>query len=176
MVTATATPAYAHAELTASTPAKGASLAAAPARVSLTFNEPVRLGADPISVTGPGNVAWTVGKPTVAGAKITAPVQPTGPAGRYTLAYQVISADGDTVTGSVPFTLTTPAASTSTAPTTTTSTETAAPNPSRPVDSAASSEEADEGVPVWVWLVAAAALVVAAGLGALRVGRARRPD
>ncbi|MDQ3788947.1 MAG: copper resistance protein CopC, partial [Actinomycetota bacterium] len=67
-VLATATPASAHAELIASDPVQDASLPGPPQQVQLTFNEPVSLDTDPIVVTGPGNVAWTVGQPTVAGA------------------------------------------------------------------------------------------------------------
>jgi hypothetical protein len=59
-----ATPALAHAELVASTPAEGAKLAAAPKQVKLTFNEPVTPAADPLTVAGPG-AEWTIGKAVV---------------------------------------------------------------------------------------------------------------
>jgi copper resistance protein C len=49
----TATPALAHARLKSSNPAEGASLAAAPTAISLTFAEAVTVAADPIRVTGP---------------------------------------------------------------------------------------------------------------------------
>ena len=102
--------ALAHTSLQKSTPAAGASLAAPPAEVSLTFGEAVRLPASPIRVAGPGGAVWTVGKATVTGATVTAPVAATGPAGAYTLTWQVISDDGDTIRGTVRFTLTAPAA------------------------------------------------------------------
>ena len=102
--------ALAHTSLQKSTPAAGASLAAPPAEVSLTFGEAVRLPASPIRVAGPGGAVWTVGQATVTGATVTAPVTATGPAGPYTLTWQVISDDGDTIRGTVRFTLTAPAA------------------------------------------------------------------
>src|SRR6185295_12938797 len=102
--------ALAHTSLQKSTPAAGASLAAPPAEVSLTFGEAVRLPASPIRVAGPGGAVWTVGQATVTGATVTAPVAATGPAGPYTLTWQVISDDGDTIRGTVRFTLTAPAA------------------------------------------------------------------
>ena len=71
------------------------SLGAPPAQVSLTFGEAVRLPPNPIRVTGPGGAVWTVGKAAVTDATVTAPVTATGPAGAYTLAWQVISDDGD---------------------------------------------------------------------------------
>jgi methionine-rich copper-binding protein CopC len=83
--------ALAHASLQKSTPAAGASLAAPPAEVSLTFGEAVRLPASPIRVAGPDGAVWTVGKATVTDATVTAPVTATGPAGPYTLTWQVIS-------------------------------------------------------------------------------------
>ncbi len=171
---ATATPALAHAELTASTPAKGASLATPPVEVSLTFDEPVTLGENPISVTGPGGVSWTVGTPTIAGAVITAPVQASGPAGPYTLAYTVISDDGDDVTGSVAFTLTAPADQTTTTATTTTTEAAASTTTTRSDVATTSADDTGGGIPVWVWIVGAVLLVAAGLLIALRVGRPRR--
>ncbi|MBB6380405.1 methionine-rich copper-binding protein CopC [Pseudonocardia eucalypti] len=104
-----ATPAWAHAKLQSSSPAQGASLSAAPTQVTLTFGESVRPARNPITVTGPGGAAWTVGPATVAGPVVSAPVTPAGPAGAYVLTYRVVSDDGDPVTGAVRFTLTVPA-------------------------------------------------------------------
>lgn len=165
----TATPAMAHAELIDSDPADGASVATAPAQVRLTFDEPVTPAPNVVEIVGPDNTTWTVGKPTISGAVITAPVQANGPAGAYTLTYRVVSGDGDEVTGDVAFTLTTPA--TTTPPPTTTTTTTSATT--TPATSATTSGD-DGGVPAWVW-IAGAAVLAAAGLGvALRTSRARR--
>jgi methionine-rich copper-binding protein CopC len=175
--------ALAHTELETSTPAAGARLAAPPSTVSLTFGEAVRLPANPIRVAGPEGVVWTVGPATASGATVTAPVTATGPAGAYTLTWQVISDDGDTIRGTVRFTLTAPAAPIvapasppgPAAP----AVATTAPPPATPaaVPSAApqavpSTEES--GVPGWLWVVAGAA-VLAVGAGVVVARSARRP-
>jgi methionine-rich copper-binding protein CopC len=162
-----ATPALAHAKLESTTPAAGASLATPPATVSLTFGEPVTVGADPITVTGPGGVRWAVGKVSITDSTVSAPVTATGPVGAYTLAYTVISDDGDAVGGKVAFTLTTAATPTTTAaaPTPTAAVAVATPAATTPPSPSRG------GVPVWVWIVAA--VVVVGGIGAA-VARSRR--
>ena len=172
--------ALAHTSLQKSTPAAGASLAAPPAEVSLTFGEAVRLPAGPIRVAGPGGAVWTVGQATVTGATVTAPVTATGPAGPYTLTWQVISDDGDTIRGTVRFTLTAPAAAVI-APASPPGTVAAATPPPATaatpaaVPSAPAAPAADEGgVPGWLWaLGGAVVLAVAAGVVVAR--RARQP-
>lgn len=162
---ATATPALAHAHLESSDPAEGAALAAAPSQVTLVFSEPVTLPDAPVEIIGPDNVTWTVGAATATGPTVTAPVTPAGPAGAYVLAYRVISADGDTVAGSVTFTLTTPPAP----PTTTTPPPTTEPPATEP----AASTEDSGGVSAWVWIVVAVVVIAAAVALALRT-RSRR--
>jgi copper resistance protein C len=166
---ATATPAFAHAKLIASTPTAGEALAAAPQQISLTFSEPVTPAANTVAIAGADGTAWTVGTPAVAGAVVTVPVQPAGPAGAYTLTWRVTSSDGDEITGTIAFTMAVAAAppTTSTPPTTSEApptTSTTAPA----VDPAAQSES-DSGLPVWLWIVIAVAALLAAGLVALRV-------
>ncbi|WP_132123822.1 copper resistance CopC family protein [Actinocrispum wychmicini] len=167
---AVAGPASAHADLKSSDPAQGATLQAAPQQIKLTFSEAVDVPADAIAVTGPDGSKWTVGQVAKAGAVLTAPVTPTGPAGQYTVTYKVTADDGDTVTGKIAFTLAT-AAST---PTTTTSTTTsstpppssssAAPASEQPVPAAQSNSGDSGGVPVWIWIVGAVVLL-AIGVG-----------
>lgn len=170
---AAATPALAHAHLESSDPAEGAALAAAPSQVTLVFSEPVTLPEAPVGITGPDNAAWAVGQVAASGPTVTAPVTPTGPAGAYVLTYRVISADGDTVSGSVNFTLATapPPPTTTTVPTTTPPPTSAAAPPER--EDAASTEDTEGGVPLWVWLVVAVVVVAAAVALVLR-GRSRR--
>jgi hypothetical protein len=84
---------------------------------------------------------------------VTAPVRELGPAGVYTIAYRIISADGHPVSGTLTFTLTTAGDGTPAAP---------------PADSAAGDDSG--GVPIWVWIGGA---VVVLGIGlffALRIG------
>lgn len=173
-VVATATPAFAHAELIGSNPAKDAALATPPQQVELTFDQPVTLGANPVTITGPGGASWTVGTPTVAGAVVTAPVRASGPAGAYSLIYEVVSQDGDEVTGAVTFTLTAavapPTTSTTTSATTTTTTTGAAPTTTSAAPAAAESTD-DGGVPVWVWVLGAVVVLAAGVVVALRLTR-----
>jgi len=176
---AAAAPAAAHAELVASTPAEGAELAAAPRQVQLTFNEPVRLQPDPVTVSGPGGVSWAVGQATVAGAVVTVLVEPAGPAGPYTLTFRVISVDGDPTSGTVRFALTAPVATT-TAPTTVTTTVAATPTPTTagqpPTTTAAQDADNGGGVPAWVWLLVAAAALAAVVAVTLRARGPRSPS
>ncbi|MFD2418729.1 copper resistance CopC family protein [Amycolatopsis pigmentata] len=161
---AAAPPALAHTELDTSDPAEGASLATAPKQVQLKFAEAVTLPADPVQVTGPGGAKWTVGKATVEGAVVTAPIENAGPAGASVLDYTVLSDDGDEVRGSVHFTLTAAAPSTGQTPERAT-----APAPA-PASAAQTSESG--GFPVWAWVVIG--VVVIAAIGGVVVARSRR--
>jgi methionine-rich copper-binding protein CopC len=152
-VFATAVPAAAHTELQSSDPAEGATLAAAPTTVKLTFGEAVTVAKDPIQVTGPDGAKWTVGTVTLTGPVVSAPVQATGPAGAYTVSYKVIADDGDEVTGAVHFTLSAAAAtSSSAAPSSTAVTSATAASASPSVAPAASSDSGG-GFPVWAWIL-----------------------
>jgi hypothetical protein len=170
---ASATPAFAHAELVASTPAERASLAAAPARIELTFSEPVRLPENALEVVGPGNATWQVGTPRIAGAVVSAPVTASGPAGPYTLVYRVISGDGDAVSGSVAFTMTTGATSQA-APSSEAAPAPASAQPPSPEPSRTDPVASDSGTLMWVWLAAGAILLAAVVFVTLRVRRAGR--
>jgi methionine-rich copper-binding protein CopC len=159
---ATAGPAAAHTELESSDPAEGATVAAAPTSIKLTFGEAVTVAKDPIQVTGPGEAKWTIGTVSLAGAVVSAPVQATGPAGAYTISYQVISDDGDAVKGAVHFTLSAPASSSSAAPT---SVPTSAPAATAsPSVAPSASASAGGGFPAWAWiLIGVVVLAVVAG-------------
>ncbi|QKV73443.1 copper resistance CopC family protein [Amycolatopsis sp. Hca4] len=167
-------PASAHTELKSSSPAEGASLAAPPRKVELTFEEPVTLQPDPISVTGPDGAKWSVGTPTVVDAVITAPVTASGPAGAYTLTYKVVSDDGDKVTAAVHFTLTAPVSSSAAAATSSAAVPTGAPSVTQTQTPAPASDVAS-GVPAWVWILVAVVVVLAAAVVALRLLRRPRP-
>ena len=157
----------AHTTLKSSDPADGSSMSAAPEKVTLTFEEAVTLPADPITVTGPDGSSWTVGTATISGASVTAPVEPTGPAGRYTLAYTVTADDGDAVKGTVHFTLTTAATPTTSAAAPTTA---AAPVAAAPAPAATGGESS--GTSMWLWI--ALAVIVVGVLAGLGVARSRR--
>ena len=144
-------PASAHTELVSSSPAEGASLATAPTRIQLTFGEPVTLPPDPVRVVGRDGARWQVGTPSVAGAVVTVPVTPAGGAQAYSVTWKVVAKDGDNVTGIVHFTLGAPAA-------------TAAPGTATPA-----AVDTTTGIPGWVWILVAAAGVLAAGVVLVRV-------
>jgi methionine-rich copper-binding protein CopC len=171
-VVATATPAFAHAELKGSTPAEGASLAEAPQQVQLTFSEAVTLPATPVTVTGPDGAAWAAGAASIAGAVVTVPVTPNGPAGAYTLTYNVVSDDGDPITGTVKFTLTAAVPGAEAPPTTSTTAE-APTTTSSTTAVATTSDDSGGGVPVWVWILGAVVVVAIGLVVALRLGRPR---
>ncbi|MDQ7804004.1 copper resistance protein CopC [Amycolatopsis sp. A133] len=161
-VLGTATPALAHNVLISSDPANGSSVATGPAKISLTFDQYVQ-GADvnQIAVTGPGGGQWAEGPITVVNNVLTAPLRPLGPAGKYTLGYRVLSADGHPVTGELTFTLTT-------AGTGTPATVDAARSPGGAAQAAPQSSST--GVPIWVWIAGAVVLLAIGLTVALRSG------
>ena len=103
-VLVTAAPAAAHAELIESDPADGAILPEAPSEVTLTFNEPVRLTAQKITVyDAEGRVVDS--EATASGVTVTVAV-PGGPdlgRGTYVVGWYVVSADGHPISGSLRF-------------------------------------------------------------------------
>ena len=153
--------AAAHNVLIGSDPVEGAQLATGPARISLTFDLPVQPGFTTVTVTGPDGNQWQAGAPVEDGAVVTAPVRRLGPAGEYTIGYQVLSADSHPVRGAVHFTLTTPGGGTAAPPPASATTRTG--NTAGP--------GGDATTPVWPWLAGAGVLLAAGVVVALRVGR-----
>lgn len=105
LVTATGTPAQAHADLIGTAPRAGADLAVLPDAVTLWFTEPVGRPAA-VSVTGPEGNQLTTAGPQIAGDKVTQPIgsAPAAP-GEYTVSYRMISDDGHPVSGTMRFTV-----------------------------------------------------------------------
>lgn len=157
-------PAMAHNVLIASDPPDGASLATGPQRVTLTFDLPVQPGFSTVTVTGPDGNQWQATGPAERGAVVSVPLRPLGPAGQYTIGYQVLSADSHPVRGAVRFTLTVPGTGTPAPPPPATGFGATPAGPSTGNDSGAT--------PVWPWLAGAGVLLVAGVVVALRVGRA----
>jgi methionine-rich copper-binding protein CopC len=145
-----------HNQLLGTNPPDHAHVATGPARVSLLFDLPAQRGLSTIIVTGPDGHQWQAGPATEQAATVTAPLRPLGPAGNYTVAWRIISADGHPVRGTFQFTLTTPGTGT---PAT---------------DRTTSTDPASAGTPVWPWLAGAGAVVIAAGMLALRARHTRR--
>jgi copper resistance protein C len=160
-------PAAAHNELIASDPPDGAELATGPAQVVLTFDQPVQRGFSTVTVTGPGSKQWQADAPTEDGAVVSAPVRPLGPAGQYTIAYQVLSADGHPVRGALRFTLITPGAGVA-----------AAQEPGTPPADRSSTathgtatSDGSGGTRLWPWMAGAGVLLAVSVVVATRVSR-----
>ncbi|WP_420122639.1 copper resistance CopC family protein [Nakamurella sp.] len=101
-----ALPAAAHASLVGSDPADGATLATAPARVTLTFDDALEDFGPVVTVTGPDGNQYQSGDAVVDGVTLSTAVQSLPAAGTYTVAYRVVSDDGHPVEGQLRFELT----------------------------------------------------------------------
>ncbi|MEV0249838.1 copper resistance CopC family protein [Nocardia sp. NPDC050712] len=138
-------PAAAHSAPIASVPADGASIEVSPGKVSITFNEELQPSFPSLTVVGPPDRnLWSQGKPVVEGSTISMEVGDLGPAGEYTIAFRVTSADGHPVSGTRTFTLT--------------KAGTGTPGPR--ADAKANADGADEsgGIPLWVFIAGAVVL------------------
>jgi methionine-rich copper-binding protein CopC len=153
-----ATPAAAHNRLVRSDPSAGAMLTAGPAHIAFTFAEPVQESTDydAIAVTGPGATRWATRNVVVYGDTISADVGALGPAGEYTVAYRIVSADGHPTGGQITVMLTRPGTGMPM------SAMTSVAGPTDPPGGIG-------GVPAWLWLV----VVGAIGVFALRATRSR---
>ena len=111
---AAATPAGAHAQLVKADPARDAVVAAAPERVTLSFNEAVStVGTTLISVVAPDGTDVTAGPVVVKDAEVSVPLLPLAVSGAYTVTYRVVSDDGHIVNDSYSFIYQPPSAATS---------------------------------------------------------------
>ncbi|WP_280262992.1 copper resistance CopC family protein [Nocardia wallacei] len=149
-------PAGAHVALSGSDPADGARIEVLPARVSLTFNEEIQPSFAVLTVVAPDGAHLEQGGPAPEGRTLSTTIDAAGAAGRYTVAFRVISADGHPIQGTYNFELTRSA--------------TGAPSP-EPSGAAAVPPAHDHtsgsgdsgGLPLWV--IAAGLVIVLAGGG-----------
>lgn len=148
-----------HNELLATDPPYAAKMDAGPARVTLTFDLPAQRGFSTVIVNGPDRNQWQAGPAIEDGTTVWVPVRPLGPAGEYTVAWRIISADGHSTHGTFPFTLTAPGTGAAAAP------------PSNP--SGRTADAGSVGPHRWPWLAGAGALLVVGVVIALR-SRPRR--
>lgn len=177
-----AAPAAAHNSLTGSDPTDGARLDKPPTQVRLTFLSRLDPETTKITVTGPSNLPAAAGEPRFDGSRVTVPFAP-GPAGRYTVAYQVASGDGHPVKGDIQFTLTTGVEPTTPEPsplavgapaepptaTAGPASTTTAPVAAEPADRST----ADGGSAWWPWLAGGVAVLAALAGGAMLLRRRR---
>ncbi|WP_203873998.1 copper resistance CopC family protein [Planobispora takensis] len=174
-------PARAHNVLIDSDPDDGARLAAAPQRITLTFDQTVRQGFAQISVTGPDGRRWEEGATAVDGAKASVTLKPLGPAGEYVVGYRILSSDGHPVADKLTFTLTAPGTQAASRPTPAASQ--AAPPPSAAAEpattpdlSAQAAEAAQNGGAGMAVLWIAGALVILGGATVVAMRRTRERE
>ena len=108
-----ASPASAHSQLLATSPADGTTLSSPMAEVTLTFNERVRGTFTMVAVNGPliegsGTVSYSDGHAQVIDDVVHQKVYPLR-SGAYSVAWRTISADGHPVEGLFHFTIALPA-------------------------------------------------------------------
>ena len=166
-----AAPAAAHTALVGMTPSNGSTLTTAPTQVVLTFTEAVEQVGDAVVVTAPSGARVGSGAPVVDGSLVTQQLVALTEAGRYTVAFRVVSDDGHPVTGSLAFTLATASSTTATA------TASTAPSSSEPLPQTSSSLAADRGSdssPIGPMILGALALLGLAAAAALVTWRRNR--
>lgn len=103
-----ATPATAHNFYVSSTPGINETLTTLPSEFIVTTNDNLldldgEVGGFLLKVTGPDGLYYGDGCVSVSGPSASMPAT-LGPAGAYTLDWQVVSADGHTVSDTIPFT------------------------------------------------------------------------
>ncbi|QDQ98935.1 copper resistance protein CopC [Tomitella fengzijianii] len=141
--------ASAHSAIVEMSPPDGAALDAGPDTVTLTFNEAISPNYANLTVVGPDGHLWSRGEPTVDGNTISVPVGELGPAGTYTVAVKVTSADGHAVGYTRSFELTQPGDGT----------------PGPKADASDADEDSDSGGGVqWWWFVIPAVVLFGGGL------------
>ncbi|GIJ49624.1 hypothetical protein Val02_65100 [Virgisporangium aliadipatigenens] len=101
-----ASPASAHAGLESSTPRDGTSVTTAPAEVELRFTTRVDPASPVVAVAADDGAPAVADGPRVDGVRVVQALRPGLPAGRYTVTFRVVSADGHPVNGIVRFTVT----------------------------------------------------------------------
>lgn len=102
-VLVTAPPASAHAALLGSTPKADARVTSPRDTVTLRFDEAVQATFSAVRVAGPGGQRVDSGDPSVVDNEVTQPITGFPQAGRYTVAWRVVSADGHPVSGEFGF-------------------------------------------------------------------------
>jgi copper resistance protein C len=171
LVLGTATAASAHTALESSNPAEGSTVTAPLPAVDLTFSGAVLVRE--VTVTGPDGAPAVAGAATAAGGVVTQPVA-LAAAGTYTVGYAVTSSDGHPVEGTVSFTYAPPPPPAPTTAAAAPTTATAAPetpdDAAEPAEAAAERSTGDpSGIPLWIVLTGAAAVVVGAVLAVRRL-------
>jgi methionine-rich copper-binding protein CopC len=97
-------PAAAHDAAESSTPAGGATVAAPPEQVSVTFsNNPLGIGSS-FSIKDASGAEWADGPVNIVDNVASQKLKAGGPAGQYTVAWRVVSSDSHPIEGTFTFT------------------------------------------------------------------------
>lgn len=190
-------PAGAHSDLESSSPKAGATLTELPTEVTLTFNEKVQEGFSQVAVVDGEGLSVTDGDPVSDGATVTQPLMAKLHPGGYVINFKVVSADGHPISDAIPFTIAegagsasatesdspTSAEASASAPAATATTpaatgETAATTAAAGTSSTgpAGGGDGSGGGPATALLVILGVLVLAGGMGAAAMLRARGPQ
>ncbi|QZN85563.1 copper resistance CopC family protein [Cellulomonas sp. C5510] len=105
---ATAPRAAAHNSLLGTDPEDGATVAAPPARVTLTFDQPAQAIGTEVVVLGPDGGTVSTGTPELVDSTVAQALVDDLPAGVYTVQWRVTSADGHPLSGELTFTASAP--------------------------------------------------------------------
>lgn len=178
-----AAPARAHAELEASDPQDGATLAVAPTDLTFTFGEDILPEGNAVTLTDVASDArLEVGPVEVEGDTVSVSWPQSSPAGEFRAAYRVVSADGHPIDGTISFTVeqavgALEASPGSTSPAAGPPAASAGPAPESASPAASASpapaaDDADAGLLVWV-LGVGLAVLIGAGAGAWVMRRTR---
>ncbi|CAN5122700.1 copper resistance protein CopC [soil metagenome] len=99
-----ASSASAHAALQSSNPKDGSTIESMPSRVTFTLNEKAKSPAY-VVVTSSDGKRINSEEVTVSGSTVTSEITQDAPAGKYTAAYRIVSADAHPVKGQIDFTI-----------------------------------------------------------------------
>ncbi len=102
-------PASAHDELVASTPTPDQALDPAPSEITLTFSDNILEVGTEISVTDAAGTEFVADEPVVDGPTVSVALESEMPGGSYDANWRVVSSDGHPISGTIPFSVTTPA-------------------------------------------------------------------
>ena len=97
-------PASAHDAAESTSPAQGASLAAPPGEVSVTFSDPPLGIGSSFSVKDASGTEWAEGAVRIVDNVATQKLRSGGPAGVYTVAWRVVGSDSHPIEGTFTFT------------------------------------------------------------------------
>jgi methionine-rich copper-binding protein CopC len=170
----TAGPASAHDAAESSSPADGTTVATAPAKVSITFNNtPLGLGSQ-IKVTDAAGTDWADGKVEIVDNVASQKLREGAPAGKYSVVWRVVSSDSHPIEGTFSFTATAAAAGATAVPVPTVGT----PQPGA-TQATGTARDSSEPFPWSIVIFAAVALGLLITLGVLarrRLGVSDEPD